>query len=55
MDAFRLDHGIELDRVYTGKMMYGVIDLIKNQHFKKGSTVLAIHTGGVRHSISGSV
>jgi 1-aminocyclopropane-1-carboxylate deaminase len=54
MDAFRDAHGIALDRVYTGKMMYGVIDLIKKQYFKKRSTVLAIHTGGVRHAIPAS-
>ena len=29
--------GIQLDPVYTGKMMFGILDLIKNSYFKKGS------------------
>jgi len=39
--------GILLDPVYTGKMMFALYDLIRNDHFPKGSTILAIHTGGL--------
>lgn len=39
---------IKLDPVYTGKMMYGLIDLIKQDYFKKGTKILAIHTGGIQ-------
>ena len=39
---------IPLDPVYTGKMMYGLVDLIKNNHFEKKSRILAIHTGGLQ-------
>ena len=36
-----------LDPVYTGKAMAGLIDLLRNGHFPKGSRVLFIHTGGI--------
>lgn len=38
--------GILLDSVYTGKVMAGLIDLIRNGAFKKEDNVLFIHTGG---------
>jgi 1-aminocyclopropane-1-carboxylate deaminase len=40
--------GIPLDPVYTGKMMMGLMDLIKLDYFPKGSNILAIHTGGLQ-------
>ncbi|MBF9142851.1 1-aminocyclopropane-1-carboxylate deaminase/D-cysteine desulfhydrase [Hymenobacter properus] len=43
---FRLRHGVLLDPIYTSKMMFGVLDLIRQGHFARGSTVVAIHTGG---------
>ena len=39
---------IPLDPIYTGKMMYGLVDLIKNKHFEKNSRILAVHTGGLQ-------
>jgi 1-aminocyclopropane-1-carboxylate deaminase len=39
---------IPLDPVYTGKMMYGLIDIIKKNQFPSGSQILAIHTGGLQ-------
>jgi 1-aminocyclopropane-1-carboxylate deaminase len=39
---------IPLDAIYTGKMMLGIFDLIKTDFFPKGSSVLAIHTGGLQ-------
>ncbi len=41
-------HNLPLDPVYTGKMFYGIIDLIKRDYFPKGSKILAIHTGGLQ-------
>jgi len=41
-------HNLPLDPIYTGKMMYGIIDLIKKDYFPKGSKILAIHTGGLQ-------
>lgn len=39
---------IRLDPVYTGKMLYGIIDLISKGFFKKGNKILAVHTGGLQ-------
>lgn len=48
MRAFKEQQGITLDPIYTGKMMYGVFDLIKNGRFPRGSTIVAVHTGGLQ-------
>ena len=45
---FNLAHNIPLDTVYTGKMMMGIFDLIGQDYFVKGSSILAIHTGGLQ-------
>lgn len=37
---------ILLDPVYTGKVMSGLIDLVRKDWFKKGERVLFLHTGG---------
>ncbi|NHA04634.1 1-aminocyclopropane-1-carboxylate deaminase/D-cysteine desulfhydrase [Mucilaginibacter sp. HC2] len=39
--------GIVIEPVYTGKMMYTLYDLIGKGHFKPGSKILAIHSGGI--------
>jgi L-cysteate sulfo-lyase len=38
--------GILLDPVYTGKAMAGLIDLIRQEHFRKDDNVVFIHTSG---------
>jgi 1-aminocyclopropane-1-carboxylate deaminase len=40
-------HNIPLDYVYTAKMFYGVIDLIKQKYFDK-CRILMVHTGGLQ-------
>ena len=40
--------GIPYDPVYTGKMMYGILDMIAKDQFKPGTKILAIHTGGLQ-------
>lgn len=44
---------IPSDFVYTGKMFYGLFDLIKKGYFPATSRVLAIHSGGLQgnHSL----
>jgi len=37
---------ILLDPVYSGKVMAGLIDLVRKGYFPKGSNVLFLHTGG---------
>lgn len=44
--------GIKLDPVYTGKMMFGLLDLVKNKKVFNGKKILAVHTGGLQ-GISG--
>ncbi|WP_348798414.1 1-aminocyclopropane-1-carboxylate deaminase/D-cysteine desulfhydrase [Flavobacterium adhaerens] len=39
---------IPLDPVYTGKMVFGVMDLIHKNFFPNNSKILLIHTGGLQ-------
>lgn len=39
---------VPLDPVYTGKMAFGVLDLIEKKKFPKGSKILMIHSGGLQ-------
>jgi len=39
--------GIILDPVYTGKAMFGVMDLVRKGRFKKEEKILFWHTGGL--------
>lgn len=48
INSFYDTYTIPLDFVYTGKMMYGVYDLVKKNYFSEGSNVLCIHTGGLQ-------
>ncbi|KJD32610.1 1-aminocyclopropane-1-carboxylate deaminase [Tamlana nanhaiensis] len=48
INSFKIENDIPLDPVYTGKMMYGIYNLIENGYFSKGSKILAIHTGGLQ-------
>jgi len=43
---------LPLDPVYTSKMLFGVFDLLKNGFFKKGSTILLVHTGGLQGKLA---
>jgi 1-aminocyclopropane-1-carboxylate deaminase len=52
INNFKQETGILLDPVYTGKMIFGILDLIKKDTFVEGSKLLAIHTGGIQ-GISG--
>ncbi|WP_136465816.1 1-aminocyclopropane-1-carboxylate deaminase/D-cysteine desulfhydrase [Flagellimonas onchidii] len=48
INTFKKETGIPLDPIYTGKMVFGIFDLIKKDAFKKGTQILAIHTGGLQ-------
>jgi len=48
INRFKTDTGIPLDPIYTGKMLFGLFDMIKNDNFAKGTKILAIHTGGIQ-------
>jgi 1-aminocyclopropane-1-carboxylate deaminase/D-cysteine desulfhydrase-like pyridoxal-dependent ACC family enzyme len=45
---FEKKQGLELDPVYTAKMMYGIVDLLKQNYFTNKSHIVAIHTGGLQ-------
>lgn len=45
---FEEEQGFALDYVYTSKMMFGIFDLMRKDYFKKGSTIVAVHTGGLQ-------
>lgn len=48
INDFYKKYAIPLDPIYTGKMVFGVIDLINNNYFLNDSKVLLIHTGGIQ-------
>jgi len=39
--------GILIEPVYTGKMLYALLELAKADHFERGSNILAVHSGGL--------
>jgi len=45
---FDKEFKIPLEPIYTGKMFYGIFDLIKKGYFSKKSTIIALHTGGLQ-------
>ena len=48
INKFKKETDIPLDPVYTGKLLFGIVDLIKNGYFDAGTNILAIHTGGLQ-------
>jgi 1-aminocyclopropane-1-carboxylate deaminase len=48
INSFLERTGIPLDPIYTGKMVFGVMDLIRANYFPEGSKILLIHTGGIQ-------
>jgi len=45
---FKEQQGVLLEPVYTGKMLFGIYDLIRQGYFNPGSRIIAIHTGGLQ-------
>lgn len=48
MQRFEHDHGVPLDPVYTGKLLFALYAMVEQQQFPRGTTVLAIHSGGLQ-------
>jgi 1-aminocyclopropane-1-carboxylate deaminase/D-cysteine desulfhydrase-like pyridoxal-dependent ACC family enzyme len=48
MNECWLQYKLPLDFVYTAKMLFGVVESIKNDKFEEGSRILCIHTGGLQ-------
>ncbi len=48
MNTFYSRYGIPLDPVYTGKMMFGIMEGLEKEKWKPGTKIIAIHTGGLQ-------
>jgi 1-aminocyclopropane-1-carboxylate deaminase len=48
INHFYKENKIPLDPIYTGKMVFGIMDLIKNNYFPENSRILIVHTGGIQ-------
>ena len=47
---FKREFNIPLEPVYSGKLFYGLIDLIQKDYFPRGTKIVALHTGGLQNS-----
>jgi len=45
---FEKRHNIPIEPIYTGKVFYGIFDLIKQNYFSKNVAIVAIHSGGLQ-------
>jgi len=45
---FSKKNKIPIEPIYTGKMLFGIYDLVSKGFFPKGSKIMAIHTGGLQ-------
>jgi 1-aminocyclopropane-1-carboxylate deaminase len=48
INQFYKETQVPLDPIYTGKMVYGVLDLIQKNYFQENAKILLIHTGGLQ-------
>ena len=48
VQGFKKDYNIELDFIYTGKMLFGLFDRIKNTNQFDGKRIVVVHTGGIQ-------
>jgi 1-aminocyclopropane-1-carboxylate deaminase len=49
--AMNEQHHLPLDHVYTGKLLWALVKEVERGAFTRGSTVLALHTGGLQGAI----
>lgn len=52
IENFQAKTHIEIEPIYTGKMLFGIFDLIEQGYFPANSRILAIHTGGLQGNLS---
>jgi 1-aminocyclopropane-1-carboxylate deaminase len=45
---FEADHQIQLDPVYTGKMLFGLSRMIESGELKGSDRIVVVHTGGLQ-------
>ena len=47
IQEFQTKHKIPIEPVFSGKLFYAIYDLIKQEYFKRGSTIVILHSGGL--------
>lgn len=45
---FEAQNGVQLDPIYTSRMLFGLYDLMEKGFFQKNTVVVAVHTGGLQ-------
>lgn len=48
IEQFKINHGIQLEPIYNGKMMMAFYQLVHDRYFPTNSTITLIHTGGLQ-------
>lgn len=46
INEYKKKTGVLLDPIYTGKMLFGILDMVEKDYFQTGTSILAVHTGG---------
>ena len=46
--SFSSQNKIPIEPIYSGKMLFGIYELVSRGFFKEGSIIIAIHTGGLQ-------
>ena len=49
---FKQAAGIQLDYIYTAKMVFGMFEMLRKGGIPQGSKLLLIHTGGLQGNAS---
>jgi len=48
MNSIYQDHELPTDFVYTGKLLFGIMQLVQTSYFEPGSRILIVHSGGLQ-------
>lgn len=48
MNTIYQQHDVPTDFVYTGKLLFGIMNLVKTGYFQPGSRILVVHSGGLQ-------
>ncbi|MFK8044278.1 MAG: 1-aminocyclopropane-1-carboxylate deaminase/D-cysteine desulfhydrase [Crocinitomicaceae bacterium] len=48
MNEFHESFGIPLDQIYTAKMVFAFLKKVNENYFKRDSTIVLLHTGGIQ-------
>jgi len=48
INRFKAVYNIQLEPLYTGKMLFGIFDMLASGYFSSGTKILALHTGGLQ-------